>query len=255
MELTALLFWPEDRGARLLERLLDDQSISTEWCSDPEDAAIRLLLRRFDCLLVDCAHPQGQSLITEAAHSEDHKSSIKVAFLEASQQLEACFRLGANLALYQPLVLDRARNALRVARSLMRHEKRRTRRVGVAENLMMEINGEKRQAFLADISESGMAMISTKSLARTERIRLLFALPHSNVIMNLTGEIVFRTAEGRYGIRFLDMPHQIRKALREWILSRIKLEKPAPTAPRTLALLPVPEFRATPAVAANIAGR
>ncbi len=247
MELTALLFWPEDRGAHLLERLLDDLSITTEWCQDPEDAASRLLLRRFDCVLVDCAHPQGTRLVADVTASADHKSAIKICFLDPAQSLAECFSQGGSLALYQPLALEHARNTLRVARALMRHEKRRTRRVGVAENIVMEINGERREAFLADVSEGGMAMISTKSLARTERIRLLFALPNSNVIVNLTGEIVSRTAEGRYGIRFLDMSHHIRKALRDWILSRIHASRPE------TALLPTPPLPTMAALVANSA--
>ncbi len=231
MDLTALLFWPEERGAHLLERLLDEVAITTEWCADPDDASSRLLLRRFDCAVVDCAQPKGLSLLSELSASPDHTSAVKIGLLDPAQPLSECFNRGGSLALYQPLALDRARNTLRVARALMRHEKRRTRRVGVAENVVMEINGERRQAFLADISEGGMAMIATKSLARTEKIRLLFALPNSGVIMNLTGEVVSRTAEGRYGVRFVDMSHQIRKALREWILERIHALRPEPIAP------------------------
>ena len=230
MDLTALLFWPDERGAHLLERLLDEVAITTEWCADPADASSRLLLRRFDCAVVDCAQPAGLSLLSELSASADHKSAIKIGLLDLATALRM-FQPRRQPRTLSAVALDRARNTLRVARALMRHEKRRTRRVGVAENVIMEINGERRQAFLADISEGGMAMISTKSLARTEKIRLLFALPNSSVIMNLTGEIVSRTAEGRYGIRFVDMSHQIRKALREWILERIHALRPEPIAP------------------------
>ena len=243
MELTAILYWPEDRGAHLLEKLLDEFSIATERCTDAADASSRLLLRRFDCAVMDCARPEGQQMLQSLRASEDNKSAITLCFLDPGQPLAECLARGASLVLYQPLVLDRARNIVRVARSLMRHEKRRTRRVGVAEHVVMEINGERRQAFLADISEGGMAMISTKSLARTEKIRLLFALPHSNVIMNLTGEIVSRTAEGRYGIRFVDMSHQIRKALREWILERIHATRAESSVPVPLPALVTPPAR------------
>ncbi len=121
MSYQALLFCPDDKTARTVMQVLSDLEFTVEPCSEPFAAVKKLMVERFDAIVVDCDNEQNATLLFKSArNSTSNQASLAVAVVEGQAGVAKAFRIGANLVLTKPINVDQAKGTLRVARGLLR---------------------------------------------------------------------------------------------------------------------------------------
>jgi CheY-like chemotaxis protein len=219
MALTGLVVCSDDSTIQVLRRVLQELGLTVETCATASEAQEKLAHVAFDSIIVDCAdEPSVLETLQEARASARNANVLAVALVDQGNDVRQLFALGINFVLYKPLSEERAWSSFRAARSLMKRERRRNKRVTVhAEAALDYANVENVPATLLDLSEEGTALQSERKLPPDCRIYFQFALPGHTSLIRLSGEVVWRDSTGRVGMRFLSVPTTSRRVLRNWL--------------------------------------
>jgi DNA-binding response OmpR family regulator len=196
MALQALLLSRDPEVHRTIRRVLDTANIDLDLSNNADQARHILLRRKYDALLVDCDDmPNGPLVLRELRQGKSNKSCIAFALVNGKTSIQQAFEMGANFVLDKPISLERATRSVRAAQGLIMRERRRYHRH------LIKATG----AILVD--QGGAA-----------RVRL--QLPGSKRTLEIKGEIVWSTPEGRAGIRFQVLSAEARKDLDAWLEKR-----------------------------------
>src|SRR5262245_32296113 len=121
MSYQALLFYSDEKTARVLMQVLDELDFSVEPDSEPFAAVKTLMLQRFDIIIVDCDDDQNASLLFKSArNSETNNDAVAIAITKGQAGIAQAFRLGASLILTKPLNVEQVKSTLRTARAALR---------------------------------------------------------------------------------------------------------------------------------------
>ena len=232
MNLQALLLSADEHITKVMSRVLSDLGIGMEHCADQVSIAHRLEAQHYDAVIVDCEDETSATTALQATrNAASEKRPLVLAIVPSQLSIRSTFSLGASFVLYKPVSLDRARASLRVARSLMRRERRSHMRIPV--HMLTAINyrgASEVSATMLDLSEGGAAVRTKEELNHKGPVTVQFTLPHTSVPIRATGEVIWRDRQGRSGIRFVDVPANSRHQLRDWLAANAHHQKPEPAA-------------------------
>jgi hypothetical protein len=144
------------------------------------------------------------------------------------------FGADANFVLYKPVTTQQAEGTLRAAASLIRSERRSSFRVPVQVPVMLTSNGDDGSisGILLDLSEDGMDVLASQPLYCAAVVNARFILPDLLSDLQLPGEVVWANPNGESGIRFAEVPEDMRGALRKWLAEHARQAPPQEPAPR-----------------------
>ncbi len=246
MALTSLVVCADASAVQVLSRILSDLGIEVEQSNESSAALARLNAQAFDAVLIDCQdEPAALDLMTRARNQSANQTTLVIALVDSSNDVREVFARAANFVLYKPISQERATHSLRVARGLMRRERRRNQRVALHSDASIAYaNIEDAPATLLDLSEEGIAIQSQRPLPPKCKVYFQFSLPGRVTDVRLSGEVMWQDSTGRVGIRFADVPRSSRKALTDWLRMNAsqttELSTTAPPQPLTgLGLLSV----------------
>jgi CheY-like chemotaxis protein len=219
MGLTSLVVCADAPAVQVLSRILIDLGIQVEQANDSVAALARLDAQSFDAILVDCQEEGAAiELMTRARKTPANQTALLIALVDNANDVRDVFARGANFVLYKPISPERATNSLRVARGLMRRERRRNERIALhAETCISYANIEDAAATLLDLSEEGISIQSQRRLPPKCKVYFQFSLPGRVNDIRLSGEVMWQDSTGRVGVRFADVPQSSRRALGEWL--------------------------------------
>ncbi len=219
MALTSLLVCADASAIEVLSLILSELGIQVEQSNDSSAALARLNAQAFDAVLVDCQDESAATeLITRARKQPANQTALVIALVDSRNDVREIFARGANFVLYKPISQERANHSLRVARGLMRRERRRNQRVALHSDASIAYaNIEDAPATLLDLSEEGIAIQSQRPLPPNCKVYFQFSLPGRVSDIRLSGEVMWQDSSGRVGIRFADVPQSSRKALTDWL--------------------------------------
>ena len=238
MALTSLVVCSDDSTTQVLRRILEDLGLIVEHCAAASQAADRLAQTRFDSVVIDCENEPSALEVLQSARSSSHNAStLAVAIVSQESSVRQLFALGINFVLYKPVSEERAWSSFRAARSLMKRERRRSRRVAVHAKANLDYaNVENVPATLLDLSEEGTAVQSERKLPPDCKVYFQFSLPGHTSLIRLSGEVVWRDSTGRVGMRFVNVPTSSRRVLSNWLKNSGPLVPgAAPQVPRPAA--------------------
>jgi CheY-like chemotaxis protein len=223
MALTSLLVCSDAPAIQALSRILQDLGVTVESCGDLRMARARLKDRRFDAVVIDCQGPPAAAeLITQARNTPNNKTAIVIAIVGASEEARDIFAKGANFVLHKPISAERVAHSMRAARDLMRNERRIRSRIPLQANTSITYaDQEDVPVALLDLSEKGMAFRSNSKLPPYCKVYFQFALPGSDSLVRLSGEVMWQDASGRVGIRFAQVPGTSRRLLNDWLQANL----------------------------------
>jgi len=95
-----------------------------------------------------------------------------------------------------------------------------------------------------NLNQHGLGAQMVAPVPPRQQVRIRFELRHPRLRVETRGEVVWSTFSGQCGIRFLDLPAEIRKHINEWILGDL-LEGISLHAERTGAMFGAPTFETT----------
>src|SRR5579862_3344799 len=238
MALASLVVCAHEPTTRVLRRVLEDLGLVVEHRVAHAAAEQSLAHVRFDMVVVDCEDYQSALNLLHKCRSAG-APPVTVALVGSDADVRPLFNEGVNFVLYKPISEERALSSFRAARSLMKSERRRNRRVDVQAKAVLDYaNVENVPATLIDLSDEGTALQSDRKLPPDCRVYFQFALPGHTSLIRLSGEVVWRDANGRVGMRFVNVPTSSRRVLGNWLKTNSPEPTTDPQVPRTAAPIP-----------------
>ncbi|MBV8050020.1 MAG: response regulator [Acidobacteriaceae bacterium] len=219
MALASLIVCADAEAVHVLTDILHGLGVEPTNCANPSAAKERLPENRFDIVVVDCQHEASSTaLISSIRNSPLQRNSVIVALVKAGSRASETFETGANLLLYKPLSRERALHSLNTAKGLIRHERRVKVRIPVQVPASIAYAGkEDAAATVVEISETGIGIQSLDNLPQNAKIYFHFTLPGQDTAIRLAGEVMWRAASGRVGVRFVNVPQASKKILQRWV--------------------------------------
>ena len=218
MTFHALLVSKDEEAAGILTPLLSRCGVTVACCGYPE-ALCRLTEEKFDSVIVDFDDPHSASLVLQnASQVTSGVKAVTVALLSDKTKVRNVFGAGANFILYKPISVEQAEASLRAATALIKRERRRSFRVPVQVPIRLQVeNGTPLEGILLDLSEDGMDVLAAQPLCPGARISAQFNLADGNTEIQGSGEIAWASPNGQAGVRFIDLPDNLRATLKTWV--------------------------------------
>jgi len=224
MILQALLVSKDDLSAETLIQVMAEFGVVADRSNAPDVAATRLAEERFDQVIIDFDDPEAASLVLEACRrlgGPDRTPPLTVALLSDASQIRSILGAGAHFVLAKPVAHEQAQNTMRAASALLRRERRQSLRVAVQAAISIRLDeSNTMEGILLDLSNGGMDVLAAKPLPSAAMVRVSFELPDSGAGIEGDAEVVWSTANGQTGLRFLDMDARMREQLGEWLAAR-----------------------------------
>ena len=220
MSLKSLVLCSDEKIVRVLRRVLSDLDIGIEHCTEPDGAIRKLTRERFEAVIIDCTDQKTASQVLKSARSAPcNKRAIAVAIMDGHTGLRSAFDMGAHFVLYKPVSSERARSSFRAARALMKRERRRNTRVGIQISVTLNNHqtGFNQRVVTTDLSEGGMAVQLPKKQRSPGPWEMSFALPGTDKLVEVMGEVAWQNAGGHVGIRFTNLGVDTSHVLRTWL--------------------------------------
>src|SRR5579862_5905050 len=219
MTFQSLLVCKDEQATDVLTSVLAGFGLGVQCCGYP-DALCRLTEQKFDAVIVDYDDPHSGALVLQNAYqsSAPHKT-VTVALLGDKTKVRHVFGAGANFVLYKPISQPQAEASLRAAMALMKRERRRSFRVPIQLPVKLRIeNGSDMEGILLDLSEDGLDVLAAQPLCPSAIINAQFALP-GQPPMDLRGEVAWANPNGESGVRYIDLPDNLRQTLKAWVVT------------------------------------
>jgi CheY-like chemotaxis protein len=219
MPFHAILVSKDEEAIAILTPILLRFGVETQDC-DYSEAPSLLKERGFDAVIVDFDDLQGagEALHACADASADGKKTISIALLSDKSRLRQVFGEGANFVLYKPISQEHAEAGLRAATALIKRERRGSFRVPVQIPAKVQFEGGPEvESIILDLSEDGMDMLSEQSAKFGTKMKAKFALPGEHSTEEYCGEAAWTNKNGQCGVRFIDLPEELRAGLKNWV--------------------------------------
>jgi len=219
MNLKSLLLCSDEKIVRVLRRTLGDLDIGVEHCATAEIAVRQLTRERFEAIIVDCGGPGAADVLRNARSAPCNKRAVAVAILDPERGVRSAFDLGAHFVLYKPVSSEKAKSSFRVARALMKKERRHNARIPVQFPVEMSSleSGARFRVNTTDVGEGGLAVSLPRRSKPAGRWELSFALPGSAASLKVVAEFAWEGTGTQVGLRFQDPTPEVARQLREWL--------------------------------------
>jgi c-di-GMP-binding flagellar brake protein YcgR len=104
--------------------------------------------------------------------------------------------------------------------ALMKRERRRSFRVPVQLPVRLRVeNGAEMEGILLDLSEDGLDVLAAQPLCPAAIISAHFVLPDQDKEMDIRGEVAWANPNGESGVRYIDLPDNLRQTLKAWVVT------------------------------------
>ena len=218
MTFQSLLVCKDEQATDVLTSVLAGFGLGVQCCGYP-DALCRLTEQQFDAVIVDYDDPHSAALILQNAHQASAgNKTITVALLGDKSKVRHVFGAGAKFVLYKPVSQEQAEASLRAATALIKRERRRSFRVPVQLPVKLQVeNGNEMEGILLDLSEDGLDVLAAQPLCPSAIISAHFTLPDQNNDIDVRGEVAWANPNGESGVRYVDVPENLRQLLRAWV--------------------------------------
>jgi CheY-like chemotaxis protein len=230
MTFQALLVSKDDEAEAVLTPVLSGFGLEIQSCGYPE-ALCRINEQKFDALIVDYDDPHSAAVVLRNA-DQTGTSAVTIALLGDRSKVRNVFGAGANFVLYKPLSEQQAEATMRAATALLKRERRRGYRIPVQIPVQIQVDDSpEMEAILLDLSEDGMEVLSAQPLYPSAAIGASFQLPDDQAKIDLRGEVAWANPNGQSGVRFLNLPENLRGTLRAWVITHSRELPPAEPEP------------------------
>ncbi len=222
----ALLVSDDPLTIKQISEPLRELAATTEVCTDVPSAIRLVNTRKFETVVVDLVRL-----------SPSNHTTVAFAITEGTKQSAMAFAAGSNFVLERPLSAISVGRTLKAAYGLIIRERLRYFRcpISIPAAIRDQEAGEIRcQA--VNISEGGMAVISSVPLKPGMQVTLQFAIPGQGSQFAAESEICWCDEKGRAGLRFGALSPEQKTDLKQWLSKRLE-----ETLPESVAL----KFRST----------
>src|SRR5579859_114857 len=228
MTLESLLLSEDPDLVRVIRPTLEEMSIDVEVCHEARAGADILISDKFDAVIVDCDDLNGGLAVLQGIrNTPSNKSSVAFAILNGKRTTtQEAFGMGANFVLQKPISTLNASRCFHAALNFMLKERRRYFRQPVTMQVRVVLEGKTMHATSTNISEGGIAVMLREALPKGATPTLKFALPQSDIHMEVEAEVAWTDVKGLAVFRFHHIPKSSQQELDHWLDQRIEQEFP-----------------------------
>jgi CheY-like chemotaxis protein len=219
-----LLFSEDVEAVEVLTRLLRDLDIDVDHYTDPHLTALQLVEQRFDAIVVDGDNEEDAALVLHSvAALPSGQRGLLVVLARTRTVVHLGFSIGAHIALYKPISVERVGLGLRAVRNLISRERRRgSDRIPVNIPASLGRTGaDGSPVVIVDLSDTGAAVHSNQHIPSSGLFTLHCLLPDTTTPVMFTTEVVWQDSQDRSGIRFVNVASGSRQILAQWLKSRL----------------------------------
>ena len=221
MTLKTLLVSKDDQAAETLTHALANFGVAVDRSSAVEVAVSRLGEEHYGEVIVDFEDPGSASLVLESTRrqaTDEHRTPpVTVALIPDVSQMRSILGAGAHFILKKPFTAEQASSTLRAATALLKRERRRSFRVAVQAVVSLHSGQARLEGILLDLSNGGMDVLAAQALEQAALVHFSFELPETGAAVEGDAEVAWANANGQTGLRFLEMPIEMRERLGEWL--------------------------------------
>jgi len=228
MTLESLLLSADPDVLRVVRPTLEQMSVEVEICNDARAGADMLISEKFDAVIVDCDDLKGGlALLQGLRNTPSNRHSVAFAILNGKKTtMQDAFGMGANFVLQKPVSVLNTSRCFHAALNFMIKERRRYFRHPVKMRVNVILEDKTWQATSRNLSEGGIALMLHEALPKGAVPHLRFALPSTQIELDLEAEIAWTDTKGLVGFRFHNIPKNSQAQLERWLDERMEQEFP-----------------------------
>jgi hypothetical protein len=218
-KMKALVLCRDPETVGIVSHLFREVGIETQTCESESHVLARLISSKFEALVVDCDEVAKCPEVVQKLGGLRPNQDLPV-FVVASEgsAKTAASRFGNALVIKRPLVLSDIRSLLRTVYGRMLRSSQAYFRMNAEIPVSLaRASGPVLQCSTLNISQNGMAVITPVALDIGEVLNLMFAIPHTDVVVSAEGTVIWDDAKGKAGIRFECSSARAQAHFFEWL--------------------------------------
>jgi DNA-binding response OmpR family regulator len=199
--------------------LFREVGIEAANCDSKSRAIDRVTSEKFDALVLDFDNLSGCSEIVENVRGIRPNREIPLFAIASESQAKAtALALSSNFVIERPLVPQQIKSLLRTVYGRMLRSSQAYFRLNIELSVSMaRASGPLLNGRTLNVSQNGMALTSPVSLKTGEMLHLVFAIPHTDVVVSAEGTVIWDDGHGKSGIRFKSSSASAEARYFEWL--------------------------------------
>lgn len=188
----------------IFANLFREVGIEAANCDSKSRAIDRVTSEKFDALILDFDNLSGCSEIVESVRGIRPNREIPLFAIASETQAKAtALALSSSFVIERPLVPQQIKSLLRTVYGRMLRSSQAYFRLNIELSVSMaRASGPLLNGRTLNVSQNGMALTSPVSLKMGEMLHLVFAIPHTDVVVSAEGTVIWDDGHGKSGIRF-----------------------------------------------------
>jgi DNA-binding response OmpR family regulator len=218
-KMKALIFCRDPETIGIVSHLFREVGIEIQTCSSESHLLARLISGKFEALVVDCDElAKCPELVKNLRDLRPHQHLPVFAIASEGSAKAAASSFGNSLVIERPFVLSEIRSLLRTVYGRMLRSSQAYFRMNAEIPVSLaRASGPVLQCSTLNISQNGMAVITPVSLEVGEVLNLMFAIPHTDVVVSAEGTVIWDDGKGKAGIRFECSSARAQAHFFEWL--------------------------------------
>ncbi len=207
MALRLLIVEDDVASLELMEEVFLSLNAEVRAVGESTKAADLVNRERYDGIFLDLEMPymNGFDLARWIRNSSRNRSTpiITVTGRDDRQTMQQVFASGATFYLQKPVDRQKLTNLYRTVRGSLYECRRRFVRVSLQADVVCTVDSQQFKGVSWNLSQGGI-QVEVEGLQIGQNVRLTFRLPSSGTVIDATGRVIWRGANGtRQGIHFL----------------------------------------------------
>jgi len=226
----SLLVSNDSSIVRQLTATLDRFAITTDVCPDSATAVTLINTRKFEVVIVDMGLGEDAAFVLESVRlSPSNRNSVTFAAVNADEEQE--LQVLPNFVVRKPVSESEIGSILKAALGLVIRDYRRYFRCPVTVPVLIRMDGKAQiPCEMMNVSEGGVAAVTTVTFAPGTNVTLEFALPGEPEKFQLQAEVCWCDHKGHVGLQFRAVPQDKNLLLQSWLSRKIEEGIPEPVA-------------------------
>jgi DNA-binding response OmpR family regulator len=218
-KMKALILCRDPETIGIVSHLFREVGIEIQTCSSESHLLARLISGKFEALVVDCDElAKCPELVKNLRDLRPHQHLPVFAIASEGSAKAAASSFGNSLVIERPFVLSEIRSLLRTVYGRMLRSSQAYFRMNAEIPVSLaRASGPVLQCSTLNISQNGMAVITPVSLEVGEVLNLMFAIPHTDVVVSAEGTVIWDDGKGKAGIRFECSSARAQAHFFEWL--------------------------------------
>lgn len=205
----------------VMNKLLDNLSISTKVCFSTSKAFDQLAGRNTDLVIVDWDDDSAE-LLAGIRKSNGWRKPTVVALSP-----DDCTVRGADIVLPKPVTDKSGARSLKAAYSRMLYDHRRHTRYALMSRVMAtDERGRSVEATILDIGDGGVGLSTKEEFAVGDVLSFRLLLPGAERAIYIQARVQWTREYGAIGCEFLRIPPVDLNILHDWLKSKNQIKKP-----------------------------